>query len=216
MGEVGRRQAASRLRQTQRATYAKSLMRIKSIVKIYESSILIYVFDGGVTTSTLQERFNGETIMKKIRNILAMALAVVMSLSIMVPAFAAETDEATPAVATATEVTDEGASGGDDGIMPLDSKSWSIGNHWQRVVSEDMSGRNIAIQVQNFNGAAYQVDIMYQTSGGREIKTEWNITGVFADKTVTCPNGTYYVYYKISPRFGWVTIEAAYPCVITW
>ncbi len=157
--------------------------------------------------------------MKKFRSIWATALAVVMSFSITVPAFAAEVepDEVMQSAVTATvDVPEDDTGGGDDGIMPLESKKWSIGNRWQRVVSEDMSGRNIAIQVRNFNGTAYQVDIMYQTSGGSEIKTEWNITGVFADKTVTCPSGTYYVYYKISPRLGWVTPETAFPCVITW
>lgn len=105
---------------------------------------------------------------------------------------------------------------GDEGIMPLESRPWQLDSKWTRVVSGNMGGRNIAIQVQDFNSALYQVDIMYENAAGREIKTEWNITGVFSDKTVTCPSGTFFVKYRIAPRFGWVTGEKIFNATITW
>lgn len=185
------------------------------------------MFDGGVTTSTLQERFNGETIMKKIRNILAMALAVVMSLSIMVPAFAAEAepDEATQEAATVVEVTDDGSgNNGDEGIMPLSTDYIWVGNSYRQIAyNPNGINGNLHIWVTHtlstpnqlgYNGWNRGMDVLMYDRNGNVVWRGDNVFGVSSSGKLWCGADVVRVDMRIAAKIGvnedWYEVEVTY------
>ncbi len=93
--------------------------------------------------------------MKKLRNIMAMALAVVMSLSLAIPAFAAEATEPAAAAETA-----------DTGIMPLYTNTTTVRTNgtWTTVARENSFGCNVTVAIPFFASLNYKVSIGYRTN----------------------------------------------------
>ncbi len=133
--------------------------------------------------------------MKKIRIILATVLAVVMCMSVTIPAFAAGPAAERP-VAVMTEPADS-ASGGSGGIMPLLDYTHTIGPNWVTIASGRLSGLGIRIDVHDFNSFLHKVNVDFYRNG-LWIGSSNNVGGT---TTVYCPTDTTEVKMQIVPRF---------------
>ena len=149
--------------------------------------------------------------MKKVRKFLATALAVVMSMSMAAPAFAAE---ATPDTAEQqTEVVVEAAeSVGNDngGLMQLDMSSTWVG-HRKTTVAYKAGGINATIwlKVKDWDGAKYQVNITMSGNNGTIWEAD-NCTGIFDSKDFWCGPDVTRVEVEIAPRMGWITPDKSF------
>ena len=116
--------------------------------------------------------------MRKIKSVLATALAVVMSMSVAVPAFAAEaTPDATEQPAAVVAEIPENCGGGDEGVMPLDTGGWctevkGIGSQYKDVAYAG-NGFNCNVRLVMKVPVGYAIDVaMY--SGGTMVWEEQN------------------------------------------
>lgn len=168
--------------------------------------------------SSFQERFK-VIFMRKARKFLAMALAVVLSMSVAVPAFAAEATPDTAVPAYATEVASDAAeqsaaavpetpgAGEDnaDGVMPLIDYNYTIGPDWKTVISgdTDLSGKIVRIDVHDFSWALHQVNVRYFRYGVElpHISEYDNVTKSGSTASVVCAAGATEMQVQIVPRF---------------
>ena len=142
--------------------------------------------------------------MKKVRKFLATALAVAMSLSMSVPAFAAEAvpDTAEQPAAIVVE-TPENVENGDDGISPLIDYDHTIGPNWRTIATGNLTGKTIRIDVHDFNWSLHQVNVRYFHNGVEmaHINEYDNVTGAGGTASVTCAAGATEMQMQIVPRF---------------
>lgn len=116
--------------------------------------------------------------MRKIKSVLAAALAVVMSMSVAVPAFAAEaTPDVTEQPAAVVAEVPENNGNGDEGIMPLNTAGWctevkGIGSQYKDVAYAG-NGFNCNVRLTMRVPAGYAIDVaMY--NGGTLVWEEQN------------------------------------------
>ena len=150
--------------------------------------------------------------MKKKRAFLAAVLAVVMSLSMAVPAFAAEVapDTAEPLVATTS------SEDGEYGIMPL--TNYSVGPNWKTCATgTDLTGVAVRIDVHDFHWTLHQVNVRYYRNGVlmRHDKDDDNVTKASGAATVYCIPGATEMQMQIVPRF-WGVQDQWYQVTISY
>jgi len=126
------------------------------LTKLYFKSRIENVLGEDVTRPFFRKVISA---MKKLRNIMAMALAVVMSLSLAIPAFAAEATEPAAEPAAAAETADTG-------IMPLYTNTTTVRTNgtWTTVARENSFGCNVTVAIPFFASLNYKVSIGYRTN----------------------------------------------------
>lgn len=157
--------------------------------------------------------------MKKVRSLLAMALAVVMCMMVAaVPAFAAEADpnlEGQPVTLTAEN---SGGGNGDDGIMPLGTSWISVGNSYVDVARND-SGINgdvhLSIDQEGYNGFEYSWEIIMINTSGIVVHQAGDVVGFGTGGTWWAGADVARVQLRIVPRYPWIspktfTVKATY------
>lgn len=153
--------------------------------------------------------------MKKFRSIWAMALVVVMSFSIMVPAFAAEVepDEVMQSAVTATaDVLEDDTSGGDDGIMPLIThKTWIGNTYWPIAANPNGINGNLHIWVTHtvskpnqlgYNGWNRGIDILMYDKYNHVVWRGDNVFGVSSSGKLWCGPDVVRVDMRIAAKVG--------------
>lgn len=137
--------------------------------------------------------------MRKIRNFLATALAVVMAISVSVPAFAAEAVPGDENIPTATEASLP--SNGDGGVaMPMTSGNkicHGVGSGWYEIISQDegRGGINATVNVQviseGFNGWTMSMDVKMYDANNMEVWSGTDMESISAGFKMWCgPNVT--------------------------
>ena len=129
---------------------------------------------------------------------MALVLTVAMSLSIAVPAFAAEADEP-----ERTAIVQDGAFGG-EGAVPLLDYTHTIGPNWVTIATGgDLTGVGVRIDVHNFNWALHQVNVRYYRNGVLMPyhNSYDNVTKAGSTASITCATGATEVQMQIVPRF---------------
>lgn len=152
--------------------------------------------------------------MRHIKKFLATALAVVMTLSISVPAFAAEPalDVAEQEVAVAAVAADGDKD--DYGVMPLLTTNYywigSPGEQYTQI-AYSRYGLNclLAVNIEDFNSVLYQVDIEMVGNNGL-IWREDNCMKMDSGRTFECGLDVTTVYLRIKPRAALITGDRAF------
>ncbi len=154
--------------------------------------------------------------MKKFRSFLAMALAIVLSMFVAVPAFAAE---ATPDVnmqptAVVAEVPEEA---GGENVVPLADYTHTIGPDWRTVATGTLTGVTVRIDVHDFNWALHQVNVRYYANGVlmAHLSEYDNVTQAGGTASVVCAAGATEMQVQIVPRF-WGVDDHWYHVTITY
>lgn len=148
--------------------------------------------------------------MKKVRKFLATALAVAMSMSMAIPAFAAE---ATPDVVEQQAVVAESpasiGNGGNEGIMPLSTSYPMVGNSY-KTIATNSNGINGDLHISvtgkvDFDGASYQLNVLMFDKSGNVVWRGDNVAGWPGTScTLWCGSNVTRVDLQIAPRFAWV------------
>lgn len=137
--------------------------------------------------------------MKKIRKFLAMALAVVMTMSLSVPAFAAEAVPGGENVPTTIGASLPG--NGDGGVaMPMTSGGktcYGVGSGWYEIISQDegRGGINATVNVQviseGYNGWTMSMDVKMYDANYMEVFSGNDMESISAGFKMWCgPNVT--------------------------
>lgn len=147
---------------------------------------------------------------KRVRKFLAMAFAVVMSMSVSAPVFAAEVapDDADQPVAVMAEVSvdEEGSSGG---IMPptiVDSGVVEgVGSGYKTIIENPNGiGGDVTVRVisDGYNGWTTVMDVLAYDRYGNVIFDISDASGVLANWTVNFGYNITKVEVRIHQRFG--------------
>ena len=159
--------------------------------------------------------------MSKIRKTLATVLALVMCLSLSIPAFAAETDA--PAVDESSIALIPASTNDDDGIMPLDTKSYTIGPDWHTVATSSSPIVKIFYEVTSsgYMGYVYKINIRCLDNTGTVIAQFDDAAGILASNTLELFNGNLHLYniyqiqMQIKPRLA-ISGDNYYKVAVTW
>lgn len=131
--------------------------------------------------------------MKKIRNLLAIALAGIMTLGMSATAFAAETESSAPASITAEEST----------IQPRATYRYLVGADWV-TVAYNANGINgdvyLAIDQEGYDGWQYQINMIMTGKNGQVVWSADNITGIYTSGTWHAGSDVARVQIQIKPR----------------
>lgn len=131
--------------------------------------------------------------MKKMRNFLSMALAIVMTMSVSVPAFAAEATPDNESVPT-IEASLPG-SGNGDVAMPMTSGGKNcpgVGSFWYEIISQEegRGGINATVNVQvispGYNGWNMSMDVKAYDANNMELWEKKDVEFVSAGFKVWC------------------------------
>ena len=148
--------------------------------------------------------------MKKVRNFLAMALAVVMTMSVSVPAFAAEaTPDTVEQQVTAAEFPDGIGGNGNAGIMPLVTDFPIVGKSY-KTIATNPNGINGDLHISvtgkvDFDGASYQLNVLMYNRDGNVVHRGDNVAGWPGTScTLWCGSNVTRVELQIAPRYFWV------------
>jgi len=159
--------------------------------------------------------------MKKIRKALAMALAVVMSLSLMAPAFATTAD---PVLANQTTVAAAEVSNDEGGIMPLRTDYIWVGDSYVTIArNPDGINGNINIWVTHtrstpnglgYNGWNRGMDVLMFDKYGNVVWRGDNVFGVSSSGKLWCGDNVTRVDMSIGAKIGenadWYEVEVTY------
>lgn len=153
------------------------------------------------------------------RKTLAAILALVMCLSLSIPAFAAE---ATVPAADTVSTVPSPMSNDDDGIMPLDTKPYTVGPDWHTVATSSSPIQTIYYEVtgSGYNGWVYQINLKCLDQNGNTVKQFDNASGVFASNTLKLFQdhqlyNVYKVQMQIKPRLA-ISGDNYYRVSVTW
>lgn len=147
---------------------------------------------------------------KRVRKFLAMALAVVMSMSVSAPVFAAEAapDDADQPVAVVAEVS-VGEEDNSGGIMPLaivDSGVVDgVGSGYKTIINNPNGvGGKVSVRVisDGYNGWTTAMDVIAYDRDGHAVHQKENIAGIKADFSLDCGYDIVRVEVRIHQKFG--------------
>lgn len=192
----------------------------KKYLAIYKNRSILKKFDLQKPHVYLQRKSKVNP-MSKIRKTLATILALVMCLSLSIPAFAAEPD--TPAVDESGIALTPASTNDDDGIMPLDTTNRTIGPDWHTVATSSSPIAKIFYEVTSsgYNGWVYKINIRCLDNNGVVITQFDDASGVFASNTLDLFNGNphlyniYQIQMQIKPRLA-ISGDNYYKVAVTW
>ena len=131
--------------------------------------------------------------MKKIRRLLAIALAGIMTLSIGTTAFAAESNEISQTTQVAAELP----------AAPRATQRILVGPNWT-TVAYNANGINgdvyLAIDQEGYNGWEYQINMIMIGNNSQVVWNADNITGVGTSGTWHAGSNVVRVQIQIMPR----------------
>lgn len=166
--------------------------------------------------SNFRERFKKVSLMKRVRNFLAMMFVFAICASMTTPVFAAESDSG-----FSDQLVIIGGTGGDEGgVMPLLSQEdYTIGKpseRYVRVVNEPGGiNRVVHIEVLGFNSILYQVDAQVFDGQGL-LWSEDNCTKASNSVAIECGPTAVAVWVRIKPRAALVTGDKAFMVRVTY
>ncbi len=171
--------------------------------------------NGGVIRQVFLRKVQRVRLMKKVRKLLAVVLAMVMSMSVAVPAFAAEVvpGAVDQQEAVAVKTTESDGSG----VVLLVDWTHTIGPNWKTIAAGgDLTGHTVRIDVHSFNWGLHQVNVRFFHNGVEvaHIKEYDNVTKASGVASVTCPAGATEMQMQIVPRF-WGVQDHWYQVTVT-